>query len=187
MTPTDTVSRQRWSLPVILLGLVVIVAVLWIVARGGSADGTDVRQPANGEDTTDSPAQEYLRFAETPRAGQDRQLQEDLVYIVEGLRKLAGALGTLGVGEPDLQVDLRVAAEHLLLNPAATTNTAVVREALLSAADALESEQLTGEANLREAASAISLDRPVLEQTAAVQEFFLESARAIRGLSDTRR
>jgi hypothetical protein len=164
-----------------------MVAALWIVARGGSADGTDVLQPADVKGATDSPVQEYLRFADTPRADQDRRSQEDLAYIVEGLRKLAGALGTLGVGEPDLQVDLRVAAEHLLLNPAAATNTPVVREALLSAAAALESEQLIGEANLKAVAGAISLDRPVLEQTAAVRTFFLESARAIRGLSDTRR
>ena len=88
-----------------------------------------------------SPVEEYIQFVAT--AGDSRSgLSDD--QMAEGLRKLAGALGTLNAGGPDLLIDLRVGAEHVLLNPAATETAAIIREAMVTAADAIEREKRTG-------------------------------------------
>ena len=67
-----------------------------------------------------------------------RQVEADLVHgLLDPLLAPVGMEIAEDLGGPDLQVDLRVTAEHLLLDPASTANTAVVREALIAAADAL--------------------------------------------------
>lgn len=183
MAHTDRATNPRWSWLVILASLIAVAALFLAIERGGiDSDGAS----GTGNET-DSPIQDYLRFA---GAVGDRPIQEsgaDHDYIVEGLRKLAGALGTLNLGRPDLQVDLRVAAEHLLLNPVSEATTEVVRDALISAADAIEPEHANGEGNLRRLAESIGPDRPLLDQQAAIREFFRESARAMQVRSSTTR
>lgn len=185
MTHADGAKDRRWSWAVILAGtLSAIAAIFWAVEHSGDDQhGTSVAVPADNDGASSTPVQDYLRFA---AAAGDPQIQESEVdpeYVVEGLRKLAGALGTLNLGSPDLQVDLRVAAEHLLLNPASTATSAVVRDRLISAADAIEPELGNGEVNLRRLAESIRPDTPLLDQQTAVYEFFRESAKAMQGLT----
>jgi len=188
MTRTDTAKNRRWSWLVILVVIsLAIAAVFWAVERVGDTDedAAAVRVPADndGADSeTSSPLQDYLQFAGAAGDRQMRDSDADPDNIVEGLRKLAGALGTLNLGSPDLQVDLRVAAEHLLLNSTSTATTAVVRNSLISAADAIEAER-PNEVNLRRLAESVRRDRPLLDQRAAVREFFRESATAMQRLS----
>jgi hypothetical protein len=87
-------------------------------------------------------------------------------------------LGTLGVGNPDLHVDLRVVAEHVLLTPASPATTAAVRDALLRAADAMEST----DGALHGQARSIDPTQPLIEQQATVHRFFRASAELIRTL-----
>jgi hypothetical protein len=191
MTQADTVKtrRERW-LVILAVTLSAIGAIFWAIENVGDndEDRAGVDMPAdNGRGSatagaTTSPVEDYIRFA---AAIGDRQLQDSVPpdYVVEGLRKLAGALGTLNLGSPDLQVSLRVAAEHLLLTPASTATTAVVRDGLISAADAIEPQYGKGEVNLRLVAESIRPEKPLLDQQSAVDEFFRESATAMQQLS----
>jgi hypothetical protein len=137
-----------------------------------AAAADDHQSPSAG---LPSPVEGYIQFAATaddPQSG----LSDD--RIAEGLRKLAGALGTLNAGRPDLLVDLRVAAEHFLLNPASTQTAAMIQEALVAAADAIERGGERDPA-LRGAAESVRPDRPLTEQRAAVLYFFQRAADAI--------
>ena len=188
MSHTDTAKNPRWSWLVILVVIsLAIAALFWAVARVGDTDddAVAVGVPADNDGAnseTISPVQDYLQFAGAAGDRQVRDSDADPDNIVEGLRKLAGALGTLNLGSPDLQVDLRVAAEHLLLDSASTATTAVVRNSLILAADAIEAER-QNEVNLRRLAESIRRDRPLLDQQAAVREFFRESAKTMQRLS----
>jgi hypothetical protein len=85
----------------------------------------------------------------------------------------------LTLGSPTLQVDLRVAAEHLLLNPQSPATSAAVRDSLLRAADSVEGGDAKQSA-LHDVAGSIDPRRPLLEQQATVRTFFREAANAIR-------
>jgi hypothetical protein len=85
-----------------------------------------------------NPAMDFVRFAESDFTG------EDADYVAEGLRGLAGALGALNVGTPELTVDLRVAAEHVLLHPTTEATTPTVSAGLLSVARALDGSGYPG-------------------------------------------
>ena len=99
--------------------------------------------------------------------------------IAEGLRGLAGAIGTLGVAPPEVLVDLRVAPEHVLLNPESPEVAATVREALLSAGQALASTESGKGSAVEKAAEGIRADTPLPDQGAALSTFFQEAARAL--------
>ena len=185
----DTARSPRWSRTVIFAVLLLaITATFWAVERAGNNDersgGVDTAAAAGGEttsgDETKSPLQEYLQFA---GAAGSRGADVDQEYIVDGLRKLAGALGTLNLGSPDLQVDLRVAAEHILLNPASTATTEIVRNGLISAAEAIETGRPDGGDDLRRLAESVRPYGPFLDQRVTVHEFFQESAKAIQRVS----
>ena len=121
-----------------------------------------------------SPVEEYIQFVAT--AGDPRpSLSDD--QMAEGLRKLAGALGTLNAATPDLLIDLRVGAEHIVLNPASTETTAVIRDALVAAAGSMERTETDGP--LRRAAESITTDRPLIEQHGTVFQFFQRAADAL--------
>jgi hypothetical protein len=182
MTHTDTILNLRRSWPVILAIVMAVAAAFCAPAR--EADNDDdtaaVAVPAEGEAT--SPVQDYLQFAGTGGDQLHPAADADPRYIVEGLRKLAGALGTLHLGSPDLQVDLRVAAEHVLLNPTSTAITPLVRNDLIAAADAIEAERRTG-VKLRSLAESIQRDTPLLDQQGALRDFFRESGKVLQPLS----
>jgi hypothetical protein len=122
-----------------------------------------------------SAVEEYAQFAATAGEGQSGG---DAGQLAEGLRKLAAALAALNVGGPDLPIDLRVGAEHVLLNPASTEITAMIRDDLIAAAQAVERATETDTA-LRGAAESIETDRPLIEQQGTVLQFFRQAADAL--------
>ena len=145
-------------------------------ARGGeTGSGTSVTSGRGGESA--SPVEDYLRFAD-----EGTNEDADPQAIAEGLRKLAGALGTLSLGPSTLQVDLRVAAEHLLLNPSSPATTAIVRHGLVSAAEAIQSAAEGGD-DLTRSAESVRPGVPLLDQRATVDEFFQQSAKALGRIS----
>jgi hypothetical protein len=95
------------------------------------------------------------------------------------MRKLAGALGTSSLGDLELQVALRVAAEHVVSNPQPVGTTVAVRNALISAAEAIEAGG-TGDGGLRQSAESALPDRPLADQAAAIREFLRKSGPASR-------
>ena len=170
----------------VALALCVIAAAFWIVARvsdpgerGARTGSTDAAVAARD---AASPVQDYLRFAGRVEAGPAQGTGVDAAEIAEGLRRLAGALGARNLGSVDLQINLRIAAEHLLLNPASPATTAVVREALISAAMALDAEPDHGTT----LAESISSDRPLLQQQMTIVDFFRAAAQALQQTSAQR-
>jgi hypothetical protein len=148
-------------------------------AGAGIQAGTDA---AAAEGDAASPVQEYLRFAGSFEAGAIQGARADAAPIAEGLRKLAGALATLNLGNLDLHIDLRIAAEHLLLNPASPATTAVVREALISAAAVLDAQP----SRAGQLATSISPDRPLADQQMTIGDFFRAAAQALQQASAQR-
>jgi hypothetical protein len=178
MTHPDGIKNRRSWWAVILTVTVSVIAASWVIERltGDATDSETAGGAAENGGATTTPIQDYLQFAATLGNRPIEASGTNPETVVEGVRTLAGALGTLELGGADLQIDLRVAAEHILLNPAATANTAVLRDALMAAADALEPQH----GNLRRLAESIRPDRPLLEQQMTIREFFRESARAIQ-------
>jgi hypothetical protein len=164
-----------------------VAALFWAVARAGDNEtatlGNDSAR-ADGStaarDEPRSPVQEYLQFA---TAAEDEPTGGDEMYIADGLRKLAGTFGTLNLGDLDLQISLRVAAEHVLLDPASKATTDVVRSALISAADAIDERHQADSGELRRTAESIRPDEPLVAQLGTVRRFFRESADAIEAVS----
>jgi hypothetical protein len=171
-------NAPRWI--AVALRLVIVAAVFWSVAcvndrqEEPTADaGNDSGSPP---DALPSPVEAFIEFAATAGDPQSR-LSDD--QVADGLRKLAGALGTLNAGGPDLLIDLRVGAEQVLLNPASTETAAIIREAMVAAADAIERGSGPDLA-LRETARSVRPDLPLIEQRAAVLHFFRQAADAIQ-------
>ena len=170
-------NAPRWI--DVALTLVIVTAVCWSGAcvndRKGptAAAASDADSPPNA---LPSPVEEYIRFVAT--TGDPQSLRGD-DQMADGLRKLAGALGTLNAGGPDLMVDLRVGAEQVLLSPASTETAAIIREAIVAAADAIEHKN-GPDPLLREAARSVRPDRPLIEQRVAVLHFFREAAGGIQ-------
>jgi hypothetical protein len=131
-----------------------------------SGSTSDVR-PAEG------PVADYLRFASAVDT-----VPANTGMIVDGLRKLAGALGTLGA-PPGVAVDLRVAAEHVLLNPDAPGTTAAVRDSLVAAADGL-TDGGTDAPVLGSLADSIDPRTPVGKQRDVLGRFFVRAAEILR-------
>lgn len=159
-----------------LTTLALLATAVWLMVSvdreptaGAASDGASAAAGAP------SGVEEYAQFAATAAEG---QTGADAGQLAEGLRKLAGALAALNVGGPELRIDLRVGAEHVLLNPASTEVTAVIRDDLIAAAQAVELATET-EALLREAAESIKRDRPLIEQQGTVLQFFRQAADAL--------
>ena len=128
----------------------------------------------SGKET--SPIEDYFFFVD---AGLNKGAANAQPFIVEGLRKLAGAVGYLNLGTVDVQVSLRVSAEHVLSNPDATATTEAVRNALIQAAEAIEVGR-KGDGDLRQLAASLLLDRPLAQQHQTILEFFQQSADAMQ-------
>ena len=164
--------RRSWS-------TAFTVTLLVAAATSCGSDGSPGVQSSSGgggETLSAGPAADFVRFAESDLADGDAE------YIAGGLRRLAGALGALNVGTPELGVDLRAAAEHVLLSPTSAATAAPVRTGLLSAARALAVAQDTGP-GLESLAESIRPDVPLLDQMVRVREFFQACAQTVQSLS----
>jgi hypothetical protein len=162
-----------WAAAVVTV--VIGAAVFWSVRQTDREREPNVGAVDDSE-SPPAPVEDYLRFVAAVPDSQSG-LSDD--RMAEGLRKLAGALGTLNIGSPDLLIDLRVGAEHILLNPASAETTATIRAALVATADTLDRGTETGRA-LQGAAESIRSDQPLAEQRMAVLHFFRQAADAIQ-------
>ena len=166
-------GQRFWPLIVGLTLLLAGAAALW---WAGSREPTIV--PRAGEAVTPTepgdPVEEYVAFGDHLRT--DPELTD--AAIVDGLRKLARALA--GAETPaDVAIDLRIVAEHIVLNPDAVETTEVVRRSLLAAADALD--ERNGDAQLvRPLAASIDVRIPLTHQRDRLSQFFVGSADRLR-------
>jgi hypothetical protein len=165
-------ESRTWWIASLATSAILAVAVWFIF--GDDRDREAAGPIGAGPPSTAAAAavEEYAQFAaavDDPRSG------TEAVYLAQGLRKLAGALATLNVGGPELAIDLRVNAEHILLNPESVETTVMIRDDLVTAADALELDTKSGR-SLRRDAESIRADRSLIEQHETVLEFFRRAA-----------
>jgi hypothetical protein len=168
---------------VVFAAVLLVAAVFWVVDRNGRNNARSDRPDSAAAVVTEanSPVQEYLQFVGT--AGTATADVDDK-FMVDGLRTLAGAMATLNLGSPGLHVDLRVAAEHILLSPASSATTEIVRTCLISAADAIETAgQDESDNNLTRLAQSVQRGMPLIDQRGTVQMFFQASAEAIKRIT----
>lgn len=165
--------------PWIVFVIAVVVAAVALVLRWPAA-GPDSSSPAtDGSEAgaAGNPAASYLEFAGT--LAPESSLDSDMV--VEGMRRLAGALGTLQDVPADVPLDLRVAAEHIVLNADAADTTAAVRNSLRAAAATLDGRGQGGEP-ITAIVDSIDPARPIGEQADTVRRVFTACADRLRPL-----
>jgi hypothetical protein len=170
---TTALVHRFW--PTIVGALLLIGAgtmLWWLGFNEGSAavvsGATPDVRPAGG------PVTDYLEFA----SGVDAT-PANSEMIVDGLRRLAGALGTLEGAPPGAAVDLRVAAEHILLSPDTPGTTKAVRDSLVAAADIL-TDGGTDAPRLGSLAASIDPATPVGMQGDVMARFFVRAAEILR-------
>lgn len=206
------IERQERSIWPWIIGLLVLALLAWWLLRM-RGDGNDHMVadtsmgavadtiPGAGADTRammPAAVNEFLRFAEGPRAAQAADTTHS--YTAEGIRRLAAALDELAVrdtvGRVSLNVRiaaLRERADALQRDWSSTKHAGHTRVAFDSAAALIESMQqqrfpnLGSEAaSVRQAATNVKPDGMLLEQTAEVKQFFDRAASAVRAMADTR-
>lgn len=179
--PGGRKPKRSWILIVLAIALAVTI---WAAGRLVRNDETAVSPDpdesgvASTTGATSSAVSDYVRFAASD-AGPGPE------YVAEGLRKLAGATGSMGVGNPELAVNLRVTAEHVLLNPDAVETSSSVRTALTQVTAAIAEENRAAGDALREPVDALDARAPLANQHATLQQFFRRSGVAIEQLAGT--
>ena len=160
---------------VALLCAAAAAGVLWMQSERQHAGARDVPTTDVGAARGAPAATEYAAFA---AALQVLPGKDATGPLAEGLRHLAGTLAALGIGDTALHIDLRVAAEHLLLNPGSVANARLVREHLIAVGEALP----PGPDRERISSAAQSLDpaTPLPDQAQRMEAFFRASADAVR-------
>jgi hypothetical protein len=169
-------ESRAWWIALLAMPAILAVAVWLIVINDGDREATGGIGAAPPSTAAAAAIEEYAEFA---AAAPDPQPGAEAAYLAEGLRRLAGALATLNVGGPDLPIDLRINAEHIVLNPSSVATTAIIRDDLVEAAHALELATKT-DRSLRRDAESIRADRPLVEQDEAVVQFFRRVADVLR-------
>jgi hypothetical protein len=164
--------RKVSSSPLLIAAIAaaLVAGAIWFSMRGPGGDtGADAGAPVI------SPVDDYLTFVDRLAAtdsGTD-------ALALEGMRKLAAALGTLEVGGADLPVDLRIVAEHIAISPESVETTGAVQPRLLAAAVALDG-QVSAASELQLAAHAIDSQMPLTQQRQALVTFFTRAGESIR-------
>lgn len=135
---------------------------------------------ASGDQTAASTTTPLVRdYVEIADAAGEATTVVDEKFLADALRKLAAALGALNLADVELQVALRVAAEHVLTDPQPVGTTAAVRNSLISAAEAIETGG-KGDGSLRRSAESLRADVPLADQAAAIRQFLGVSSPALR-------
>ena len=165
------------------LGLiaVLILASLALIPACQDAGESDT---SPGDETVAGEAaplvRDYLEMADA--AGAETTVVDEK-FLADALRKLAAALGALNLADLEVQVALRVAAEHVLTNPQPVGTTAAVRNSLMSAADAIETGG-NGDGSLRRSAESLRAELPLADQAATIREFLRISGPALRRVAE---
>jgi hypothetical protein len=176
--------------PWVVATFALVFAVAWFVASrpgdntGGDASEANPDLVASTSGTAASAVHEYMQLADTleDRPGADPAFAA--TTTAEGLRRLAAALATLGVGSPDLAIDLRITAEHVVLNPSSPATSEAVRKALIATAAAIGEQQPNAVAALQQSAEAVTPTAPLDSQQSDVHEFLRRSARALAAMAE---
>jgi hypothetical protein len=138
---------------------------------------------SSGDQTAASATTPLVRdYVEIADAAGEATTVVDATFLADALRKLAAALGALNLADEELQVALRVAAEHVLTDPQPVGTTAAVRNSLISAAEAIEAGG-AGDGRLRRSAESLRADLPLADQAAAIREFLSISGPALRRMA----
>jgi len=185
-----------------LLALVVAALLAWwLVSRNDTpavAGGPDTTAVVPAVVTTDRSAVDgFLSWAannDTASAAVG-DLSHD--HTSTGIRQLAGAIASITRGDSlrgsgvDEQVSaLNTLADRLQTEPQSLKHADLAHAAFASAAELLQEVQQRRFPNasaqvvsVRQAAGAVSKERPLLEQRAEVNRFFTSAADAVRALS----
>ena len=169
-------GRFRWR----RRGLALAAAGLVVALACGRSAPDETADTPDTAGAAAAPVADYVEFART--VGEDAGAGSAEQSIAEGLRRLAGALGALGLVSSDVAIDLRISAEHVVLNPSSTDNVETIRAALIAAADAIAEREGTA-ANLRSIAEKISTSEPLAMQQNTLTEYFQASATAVEQIA----
>lgn len=194
----------RWPWLVAVVAVALLVWGLLAASRQGEEVALGEPRPTPGEaapapaPAAEPPAavQSYLSFLDEPR---EMGVQHE--YTAEGIRRLGAALDALAAGDPDLRQAgdaFREAARRLeQSDPQSLQHANMTREAFMSAArylDAIQAERApeatalqSRVATLRQQATSLRPDQPLLEQEVTVRAFFEEAGRAIREMTTVTR
>ena len=199
--------EQRTVWPWILAAILLLLLALWFfVWRGADAGPVAVADStaaatatlaAEGAAATGVPAeaQTFLAYVEERRARTDADQSHE--YTADGLSRLSAALGAIGArhaaaaGDLQPRLDsLRLRADQMQREPTSAAHAEQARQAFLAAAVAIQTLQerafpsMTSEAaEVRQAASAVVGERPLLDQTAEIQRFFDGAAAAVQAMT----
>ena len=176
-----------------ILGVLLLLVVGWIAIGALNDDEPVVEQAAVQQEGTAGTAgsavpaavQDYAAFANDPA---EPSVGRDHEYTAEGIRRLSAALETFveqnaADTETRNRFDrFRQAAERLQKDPQSGAHAGTVRDVFTSAVDVFESGKIeAGDVSrLRQTATSISADQPLLEQTQTVKQFFSQSAEALQ-------
>jgi hypothetical protein len=164
--------RRFWPTIVGAAVLVSAGAGMWWAGLAPTSLGAGAASPVR---PPNDPVRDYLDFAGGVRAG----APSTGALIVDGLRMLAGAVATMESTGPEVAIDLRVAAEHVLLSPDSIGTTVAVRESLLGAATRVEIDR--GAAPLLlEAAESIDPQASLIQQRDELIRCFIAAADSLR-------
>ena len=204
------IERHERSIWPWVLGLVALALLAWwLLSMRNTGDANDLAMetaggavvdslPGTGAAATPAAVNEFLTYIEDNGAARDADSTHN--YEAEGMRRLAAALDeladrdTVGGVSLDARITaLRNRADALQRNWRSTEHARYTREAFDSAAalvEGMQQQRFTNIANeaaqLRQAASAVTPDRLLLQQTAEVQQFFQRAADAVRAMAGTR-
>ena len=183
-------------------GLLALLAVAllawWFFGRN------DTPMVAAASDSTAAPAvatqdreavNAYLAWAANPDTATAGGMSHE--YTATGVRQLAGAIASLARGDSlggagvDAQVNaLNTLADRLQTEPQSLKHSDIAHAAFAAAAQLLLEVQQRSfpdggavATSVRQAADAVSKDRPLLEQRAEVNRFFTSAADALRAMS----
>jgi hypothetical protein len=171
--PPNGVRRSKGTVAAVL-----VLASSLAAARCSSDETGAGTSPepaaAAGVDDASEPVRSFVEFAQELSAEEPLQPAD----IAEGMRRLAGAAGTLGAIPPELGAGLRIGAEHVLLNPEGADVSATVHGTLTRVAASLE-EAPNAQA-IQDAAGALRADAPITQQSAALRRYFGVVAQALQ-------
>ena len=205
------VQRKRGGIWPFVIGVIALLLVVWAVVGLWNDDEADPtvgsvgtvpapsepgREPGSSQ-TQPAAVAAFLTFAEA-QAGASAGPAHD--YAAEGIRRLSAALDAIVetrqvAGDPvrERLEGFRRTADRIQENPEATGHANRVRDAFVGAADlmaAVQQSRWSDASELRNqieqvrlGAVAIEGDRPLLDQTPAMHEFFDRAAAALRRMA----
>ncbi|WP_411282105.1 hypothetical protein [Gemmatimonas sp.] len=185
---------------VVLALLVLALLVWWFFGRRndstavGASDSTRVPAAVTADRAAVDGFLSWVGNIDTTNSAAASDLSHE--YTATGIRQLAGAIASiargdsLGGSEVNKQVSaLNMLADRLQTEPQSLKHADLANAAFGSAAQLLLNVQQRSFPNasaqvgsVRQAASAISKERPLLEQRAEVNRFFSDAADAVRAM-----